>query len=107
MDKILNLLGLARLSGHLICGTDSVIKSLQQGKVNLIILASDASNNTKDKLIKKAYFYQVEVVSIYNAHELQQAIGSASLVYAIDDIGFFQAIQKEIKLRKVGDQNEG
>ena len=107
MDKVLNLLGLARRSGHLIIGTDRVISSMQQGKVHLILLASDASTNTIDKLIKKAYFYQIEVVTSYDASSLQQATGSKTLVYALNDAGFAKAIQKEINLRKVGDQNEG
>lgn len=96
MEKALNLLGLARRSGHLICGTDSVIKEMQKGKLHLIVLALDASNNTQDKIVKKAHFYAIQVIQNFDALTLQKATGTKSLVYGIDDIGFKQAICKEV-----------
>ena len=96
MDKALNLLGLAKRSGHLICGTDSVISSLQKNKLHLIVLAADASFNTKDKLIKKAYFYQIKVIEAFDSNTLKHATGTNNLVFGLDDEGFSKSIKKEI-----------
>lgn len=92
MDKTLNYLGLARAGSHLICGTDSVIKAMQAGKVKLIVLSSDASVQTKDKLIKKAFFYKVPILDIYDFETLQHATNVKAMVFAIDDDGLSKAI---------------
>ena len=93
MDKRLNYLGLARRSRHLIAGTDSTIAALQNNKLHLIVLASDASLSTKDKVIKKAFFYKVPVLDIYNISSISQATGIKNpVVCGIDDLGLAKAI---------------
>ena len=99
MDKILNYLGIARRSRHLIAGTDSVIKGLQSNKLNLIILANEASDSTKDKIIKKAYYYDVPVLEGYSIIDICNATGLKNpIVSAIDDLGLSKAIL-ELKSR--------
>lgn len=97
MDKTLNYLGLARRSRHLISGTDAVVSALQSQKLYLIVLASDASNLTKDKINNKAYFYKVPVITNYTSSELSQATSLSSIVYGLDDKGFSEAILKDLK----------
>ena len=93
MDKTLNYLGLARRSRHLIAGTDSTITALQNNKLFLIVLARDASSSTKDKVIKKAYFYNVPVLDIYDTALISQATGLKNpVVSGIDDAGLAKAI---------------
>ena len=95
MDKILKYLGLATRSRHLIRGTDSVINALQEKTIHLIILASDASDSTKDKIIKKAFFYNVEVLDTYSSSEIGKATGiNNPIVCGIDDLGFSKAIKE-------------
>ena len=59
MDKIHSLLGLAMRAGKLVSGEDATMLDLKKGKLNLIIVAGDASNNTKklfnDKLCRDIY----------------------------------------------------
>lgn len=99
MDKILNYLGLARRSRHLVAGTDSVIKSLQSNKLHLIILANEASDSTKDKIIKKAFHYSVPVLEGYSIIDISNATGIKNpVVLAIDDNGLSKAIL-ELKSR--------
>ena len=98
MDKILNYLGLARRSRHLIAGTDSTLTALQNNKLYLIVLASDASLATKDKIIKKAYFYNVPVLDIYDAQTISKATGIKNpVVSGIDDAGLAKAIKDIIE----------
>ena len=98
MKRSLNYLGIAKRSGNLICGTDMVIKSLSSGKVKIIILASDASENTKDKIIKKAFYYQIQVVEVFSSNELSSAVGADHLmIMAITDDGLTKAFLKEVE----------
>ena len=54
-------------------GTDAVIE--QMSHLKLIVLASDASPKTIDKIEKKAYFYGVPIIKIFTTPELSHAIG--------------------------------
>lgn len=93
MDKVLNYLGLARRSRHLIAGTDSTLTALQNNKLHLIVLASDASLSTKDKVTRKAYFYKVPVLDIYDVSTISRATGIKNpVVSGIDDAGLAKAI---------------
>lgn len=98
MKRSLNYLGIAKRSGNLICGTDMVIKSLSSGKVKIILLASDASENTKDKIIKKAFYYQIQVFEVFSSRELSNAVGADHLmIMAITDDGLTKAFLKEVE----------
>lgn len=96
--RSLNYLGIAKRSGNLICGTDMVVKSLPASKIKLIILANDASSNTKDKIIKKAFYYQIQVCEEFNSSDLSKAIGKDHImVLAIVDEGLKSAFLKEVE----------
>ncbi len=51
MEKLHSLLGLAMRAGKLVSGEDGTMLDLKKNKLNLVIVATDASNNTK-KLFK-------------------------------------------------------
>jgi len=86
-DKLLNLLGLAKKAGVIIIGTDGLIKNFS--KVKLIFLAFDASVATKDKIIKKAFFYHVPIIDKYHSETISQAIGKSKIkLVSITDQGF-------------------
>ena len=48
-DKILSLLGLAAKGRNLVSGEFSTEKAVKEGKAALVIVSSDASDNTKKK----------------------------------------------------------
>ncbi|MBQ8292170.1 MAG: ribosomal L7Ae/L30e/S12e/Gadd45 family protein [Bacilli bacterium] len=96
--KSLNYLGIAKRSGNILCGTDMVVKSLSGGKIKLILLASDASANTKDKIIKKAYFYEIPVMETFTSSDLSKAVGKDHImVMALIDEGLTKAFLKEVE----------
>lgn len=75
-----------------------VIKSLPSGKIKIILLANDASDNTKDKIIKKAFYYQIEVFDNFSSNELSKAVGADHLmILALTDDGLTKAFLKEIE----------
>ena len=62
MSKILNYLGLSKRAGKLVQGTDAVLKNLRSRKTNIILVASDASVATREKVNKKGMFYNIPVI---------------------------------------------
>ncbi|HOE77274.1 MAG TPA: ribosomal L7Ae/L30e/S12e/Gadd45 family protein [Bacilli bacterium] len=104
-NRILQLLGLARRSGKLAMGTDAVIE--QMSHLKLIVLASDASPKTIDKIEKKAYFYGVPIIKIFTTPELSHAIGKTNqkMVGLIDE-GFVKKINELLTEERIGENNE-
>ena len=51
IDKMYSMLGLGKKAGYLALGETGVIQSIKRDKSHLIILASDATDNTKDRII--------------------------------------------------------
>ena len=52
-DKVLSMLGLAAKAGSVVSGEFSTEKAVKEGKAYLVIVAGDASDNTK----KNVYQY--------------------------------------------------
>lgn len=53
MDKVLNFLGMCKRAGSLVTGEDGALGAARSGEAKLVMLASDAAENTS----KKAEFY--------------------------------------------------
>ncbi len=70
-DNFLNNLGLAKKANAILSG-EMLFKNL--AKVKLLILATDASEKTKERVYKKAHFYELKVVEKYSSHDLSSAI---------------------------------
>ncbi len=49
MDKVYSLLGLAKKAGQLLSGDETCERTIKSGKAELVVVANDASENTKDK----------------------------------------------------------
>lgn len=58
-EKVLSFLGLATRAGKIVSGDDSTLLDLKKGKVNLILIAEDASNNTKKLFKDKSTFRNI------------------------------------------------
>jgi len=86
-------------------GTDAVIE--QMSHLKLIVLASDASPKTIDKIEKKAYFYGVPIIKIFTTPELSYAIGKTNqkMVGLIDE-GFVKKINELLTEERIGENNE-
>lgn len=100
-DKILSLIGLAVKAGRCISGEVMTESETKSGKAKLVIVAQDASDNTKKKFRDMCKFYRVPICFYGDKDTLGHAMGKefrASL--AILDEGFADGIQKEIKNRE-------
>lgn len=95
-NKILSLAGLAAKAGRITSGEFSVEKAVKMGKGHLVILAEDASANTKKKFSDMCSYYQVPILFMQTKEELGKAIGKefrASI--AVLDAGFAKAMLNE------------
>lgn len=94
--KILSYLGLAMKAGKLASGEFMTEKSVKEGKALLVIVAGDASENTKKMFRNMCDFYHVPMYTMGDKESLGHGIGKefrASL--AVLDKGFADAIKKQ------------
>ena len=93
MQKIHSLLGIAMRAGKLVSGEDGTMIDLKKGKLNLVIVAEDASNNTKKLFKDKSSFRHVKCIELSTKSDLGISIGKDSrAVIGIKDIGFANKI---------------
>lgn len=92
-NKIVSLAGMAAKAGKIASGEFSVEKAVKTGKGHLVILAEDASANTRKKFTNMCSYYGVPILFIESREVLGRAIGRgfrASL--AVLDEGFAKAM---------------
>jgi len=98
-DKVLSMLGLAAKAGAIASGEFSTEKSVKEGKAFLVIVAGDASDNTKKHFRDMTTFYEVPMYEYSNKERLGHAIGKefrASL--SVNSENFATNIEGKIKL---------
>ena len=96
-DKVLSLLGLCTKAGKVASGEYMTETSVKSGNAFLVIVATDASDNTKKEFRDMCSFYNVEYVEYGTKESLGNAIGKeyrASL--AVTDEGFVNALKKHL-----------
>ena len=100
-DKVLSLIGLAMKAGRCASGEMMTESETKSGRARLVIIASDASENTKKKFRDMCKYYRVPICFYGDKDTLGHAMGKefrASL--AILDEGFADGIQRELKDRE-------
>lgn len=96
--KVFSYIGLATKSGKIASGEFSTEKAVKEGKAWLVIVAEDASNNTKKMFTNMCTYYQVPIYFFGEKTELGHAMGKeyrASI--ALTDQGLANAIEKQLK----------
>ena len=98
MNKVHSMIGLATKAGKVVSGEFAVEKAIKDGKAFLVIIAEDASDNTKKKFSNTCQFYEVPIYFFGTKDELGHAIGKemrSSL--AITDEGFTKSLIKHLE----------
>ena len=93
--KILSYLGLASRAGKIFSGEFSTEKAIKDGSAALVVVAEDASDNTRKNFTDACNYRNVPLVIMFDKISLGHAIGKemrASL--ALCDQGFAGAIKK-------------
>ena len=75
--SVIFALGLAQKAGKIASGDFAVKSALKGGKVKLLIIASDATDNSKKDIYYLAGLYSVKTIEILDREQLGMAIGKA------------------------------
>lgn len=97
--KVLGTLGLATKAGKVVSGEFMTEKAIRDKSAELVIVAVDASKNTKKKFSNSCAFYKVPYAEFSDKITLGNAIGKefrASL--AVTDRGFAASMGKNLEL---------
>ncbi|KAB3531339.1 L7Ae/L30e/S12e/Gadd45 family ribosomal protein [Alkaliphilus serpentinus] len=96
-DKIYNLLGFAMKAGVIASGEDTCRIEIRKNRVNLVLLADDASVNSKKTFHDKTTYRKIPLRIIGTKNTLGAAIGKGSrAVVAIKDKGFANKLMELI-----------
>ena len=101
LNKALSLISLATKAGKTASGEFCTEKEVKSGKAELVIVADDASDNTKQKFKNMCEFYEVPIYFYGDKDTLGHAMGKefrASL--AVTDPGFAKGIAKHLDAEK-------
>ena len=97
LSKELSLISLAMKAGKIASGEFCTEKEIKTGRANLVIVADDASDNTKKKFQNMCEFYEVPIYFYGDKDTLGHAMGKefrASL--AVTDPGFAKGIMRHL-----------
>jgi len=95
--KIHSYLGFAKRSGNLITGYNTCSAAMKKGKVKLLILTADSSENTLKKMVKESEKYKVPYRIYGESHEISQITGCEGRgIFGIIDDNFSSIIENEI-----------
>ena len=97
LNKALSLISLATKAGKTASGEFCTEKEVKSGKAELVIVAENASDNTKQKFKNMCEFYEVPIYFYGDKDTLGHAMGKefrASL--AVTDLGFAKGIIKHL-----------
>lgn len=93
--KIYSMLGLAQKAGKLVSGEDSCEKEIKCHRAELVIVAQDASDNTKKKFNNKCKFRKINYIEFGVKKLLGKYLGNNyRAILCISDINFKNAVLK-------------
>ena len=107
-SKILSLFGLAARAGKIVSGEFQTETAVKSGTAHLVVVAADASGNTKKLFTDKCTFYKIPVITYGTKEALGHAIGKefrSSL--AVLDEGFANAVMKKMNQESLSQGNIG
>ena len=98
LNKQLSLLGLAMKAGKVVSGEFAVEKYVKEGKAHLVLVAEDASQNTKKSAHDMCVCYEVPLYDIGTKEKLGRAIGKEyRALIAVTDENFAKAMTKKLE----------
>ncbi len=93
MDKALQMIGMAKRAGKLRTGQLLCEKAVKSGEAKLVVIASDASDNTKKSLKNTCAYYGVDVREYSDMDSLGTFSGGGQKsAAAVTDNNFAKAV---------------
>ncbi len=94
-NKVLSLLGLAARGRNVASGESQTLNAVKNGKAMLVLVAEDASDNTRKLFADKCGFYRVPFYLYGSKASLGQAIGKdLRSSVAVINAGLAEGIRK-------------
>lgn len=101
INKIYSMFGLCMKAGRIAYGSDMCEENIKRKKVKLLIVAEDASDNTKKRFTNLCERERIEMFLFGNIDLISHSIGKSNkAIVAILDDGFaikIKGMLKEIK----------
>lgn len=98
-NNVYSFLGLMQKSGNIASGDDTVEIDIKKKRCKLLIISSDASENTKKKFTDMADYRGIPYVFFGTKADLGSSIGkSERAVISIRDSGFAKEFMNKINL---------
>ncbi|WP_459128769.1 L7Ae/L30e/S12e/Gadd45 family ribosomal protein [Guggenheimella bovis] len=102
MNKVLGFLGIARKAQCVVFGYDNVTEKIKRKRAHLILLASDASDNSRRAILNQSQ--EIPVIERFSSFELSSAIGSKrTVVLCVTDKKFAAALLEKINEEVLND----
>jgi len=96
-SRLTALLGFAQKARKLASGDAAVDKAVKSGQAKLLIIASDASDNTRKGYRDMADYYNVTYYEVLSKDQIGHSIGKPPrAVLAVTDTGFGKAISEAL-----------
>ncbi len=94
-EPIWGIVGIAHRAGKITSGYTGSLKLVQGGRGKLVLLARDASDNTKKVFYDKGKYYGVPVYQVGSIAEMGNALGKGHrAVLVCSDAGFSKSMIK-------------
>lgn len=98
-NKVFSLLGIAMKGRNAASGEYQTLEAIKTGTAELVIVATDASDNTKKLFNDKCSFYEVPVYEYGTKEDLGRAIGKdLRSSVAVLDAGLADAVKKQLAM---------
>ena len=96
-SKAMSMISLATKAGKTASGEFSTEQSVKSFRAELVIVATDASDNTKKKFQNMCEFYEVPIYFYGDKDSLGHAMGKEyRATLAVNDLGFAKGIMKHL-----------
>lgn len=96
-QQFLNFLGLAMRAGKVKTGESVILTEVKKRRLKLVLIASDASESTKNNIINKCNSYQTPYRIVSNRNDIGDALGKGARVnVGITDQGFAKKLMSMI-----------
>ena len=105
-NQIYSFIGLMQKSGKLSSGDDTVEREIKKGNVKLLIIAQDASDNTKKRFEDMAKYRNIPYIYWGTKIDLGSSIGKSSrAIIAVKDRGFANGLLNKVKEESNGGES--
>lgn len=97
-NKALSMIGLATKAGKVVSGEFATEKAVKSSKAYLVVVAEDASDNTRKMFTNMCTYYNVPIAIFGKKEELGPAAGKAMRAsLAVTDEGLARAVENAVK----------